>query len=103
MEFWLLREVFDVWRQTDMFVIHLTSSELITGYWATGCPHEREPLYPVHLTLNPTGRKRADWKVRDIFIEYFGLLGDAGYEKKITKMNLEAPPFGRGSLLRKFF
>lgn len=54
-----------------------------------GIPHEREPNYPEHSRLNPTGRKRADWKVGDIFIEYFGLINEKNYEKKaIEKITL---------------
>lgn len=47
--------------------------------------HEREPIYPHHTSLNPTGKRRADWKVRDTFIEYFGLIGDQNYEKKMDE------------------
>ncbi len=52
---------------------------------SNGLPHEREPHYPAHPTLNSSGRRRADWKVRDIFIEYFGLVGDSNYEKKMDE------------------
>jgi len=45
--------------------------------------HEREPLYPSDALLNPTGRRRADWRVGDTFIEYFGLLGDKTYDQKM--------------------
>jgi hypothetical protein len=47
-----------------------------------GIPHKREPLYPPHPELNPNGRQRADWLVGEIFIEYFGLAGDAAYDLK---------------------
>jgi hypothetical protein len=52
--------------------------------------HEREPIYPIHPTLNPTGRRRGDWKVNDTFIEYFGLIGDKDYEKKMEEKILLA-------------
>jgi hypothetical protein len=52
--------------------------------------HEREPIYPQHPDLNPTGRMRGDWKVKDIFIEYFGLVGNEDYEKKMDEKILLA-------------
>lgn len=42
---------------------------------ALGIPHEREPAYPV-------GNFRADFLVNGVFIEYFGLAGDATYDAK---------------------
>ena len=38
-------------------------------------PHEREPAYP-------EGRFRADFLINGMFIEYFGLAGDAEYDAK---------------------
>lgn len=52
---------------------------------ANGLDHEREPYYPTHPSLNPKGRRRADWKVGETFIEYFGLIGDPNYEKKMDE------------------
>lgn len=57
-------------------------------------PHDREPYYPVHSTLNSTARRRADWKVEDRFIEYFGLIGDTAYEKKMDEKIMLAHIFG---------
>jgi hypothetical protein len=52
-------------------------------------PHVKEPKYPVHPQLNPRGLKRADWKVGDWYIEYFGLAGDEEYDKKTaTKIQM---------------
>jgi len=42
----------------------------------------KEPLYPKHPVYNKSGRRRADWKVGDYFIEYFGLQGEEVYDKK---------------------
>ena len=51
--------------------------------------HEREPYYPFHPTLNPTERLRADWKVGEYYIEYFGLLDEPEYEARAkNKANL---------------
>jgi len=36
-------------------------------------PHEREPQYPYDVELSPSGLLRADWKVHDIYVEYYGL------------------------------
>jgi hypothetical protein len=52
--------------------------------------HEREPIYPQHPSLNPTGKRRADWKVHETFVEYFGLVGDTEYEKKMDEKMLLA-------------
>ena len=42
---------------------------------ARGIPHEKETAYP-------EGHFRADFTVKDIVIEYFGLMGDVKYEAK---------------------
>ena len=55
--------------------------------------HEREPIYPSHPDLNPMGKRRADWKVQDTFIEYFGLIGDQEYEKKMDEKIFLAQQF----------
>lgn len=47
----------------------------------------KEPFYPKHKLYNKSGRRRADWKVGDYFIEYFGLKGEENYDKK-TKEKL---------------
>lgn len=48
-----------------------------------GIDHEREPEYPQHDKFNPTGRRRADWKVGDgTFVEYFGMKGKDDYDQK---------------------
>ena len=41
------------------------------------------PFYPYHPTLNPSERRRADWEVRGVFIEYWGLFGDREYDKRM--------------------
>jgi len=58
--------------------------------FANKLSHEREPYYPIHSNLNPKGNRRADWKVGDTFIEYFGLVGDMNYEKKMDEKILLA-------------
>lgn len=44
--------------------------------------HAKEPKYPKDKKLNPNKLMRADWKVGNIFIEFFGLSGNLGYDKK---------------------
>ena len=58
-----------------------------------GLEHEREPVYPYHPVLNSTGKRRADWKVRESYVEYFGLVGDSAYEKKMDEKILLAQEF----------
>jgi len=41
-----------------------------------GIPHEKEPSYP-------EGNYRADFKIDDVLIEYFGLVGNENYDEKI--------------------
>ena len=56
-----------------------------------GIAHAKEPKYPHHKTLNPNGLRRADWKVDDTWIEYFGLSGNSGYDKvALEKLELAA-------------
>jgi hypothetical protein len=50
-----------------------------------GIAHEREPKYPAHQEHNPTGRMRGDWRIGNVYVEYFGLVGDAAYDRKIRK------------------
>ncbi|MBT9296449.1 MULTISPECIES: hypothetical protein [Rhodococcus] len=53
--------------------------------WLTAerIPHEKEPRYPGSLM-------RADFKVGDIWIEYFGLAGDPKYDAKTVRKRLLA-------------
>jgi hypothetical protein len=46
--------------------------------FAAEIAHEKEPSYPV-------GRLRADFRVGDTLVEYFGLAGIASYDEKIEK------------------
>jgi len=63
--------------------------------WLTdhGIQHEKEPLYPPHQKINPSGRMRADWKVNDILIEYVGLLDDPEYKAKVDSKRELAKEF----------
>lgn len=47
-----------------------------------GIYHEKEPRYPYHHRLNPTGM-RADWKVKDTLIEFAGLMNEPNYAAKM--------------------
>ena len=58
---------------------------------ANGIAHKKEPYYPSHRLLNPNRAKRADWKVGDIYIEYFGLAGNPKYDQRtFEKLQLAA-------------
>ncbi len=70
----------------DGHLCHSLDEQYIDNWLSNkGLEHDREPLYPKHSTLNPTGRRRADWLVEETFIEYFGLIGDKNYEKKMDE------------------
>lgn len=43
---------------------------------------DKEPVYPPHPIYNKHGRRRADWKVNEYYVEYFGLKGKENYDKK---------------------
>ena len=46
---------------------------------------EKEPKYPYDKELNPNNLMRADWKINNHFIEYFGLKGVVEYDNKTNK------------------
>jgi hypothetical protein len=51
--------------------------------------HEVEPIYPKHEEFNKSGRMKADWKIGNNYVEYFGLPDDEKYfEKMVKKRNL---------------
>ncbi|MFI8662064.1 hypothetical protein ACIGKR_18855 [Rhodococcus qingshengii] len=58
----------------------LSIAEKTIDDWLThhDIQHEKEPFYP-------NSRLRADFKVGDVLIEYFGLAGDSEYDKRIEK------------------
>jgi hypothetical protein len=67
----------------DGHLCHSMAEKLVDDWLSShGIPHEREPQYPKHETLNPNGRRRADWKVGAVYIEYLGLLSDAQYRRR---------------------
>lgn len=64
-------------------VCNSLSEEFIDNWlFKNGFKYDKEPFYPVHEIYNPNGKKRADWKIRDIYIEYFGLKGDMRYDER---------------------
>lgn len=53
---------------------------------AAGLVHEVEPEWPWHAQLNPSGRRRADWRLADgTLIEAAGLMDDASYATKMAE------------------
>lgn len=51
----------------------------------SGIEHEREPAYPIDPTLNPLGRRRADWILSDgTFVELWGLPNNPAYAAKMS-------------------
>lgn len=69
----------------DGHLCHSLAEKMIDDWLSDhGVPHEREPKYPRHADLNPRGALRADWKVGEKYIEYFGLAGDGEYDRKMA-------------------
>lgn len=67
-------------------VCNSLSEEFVDNWlFKNGFAYEKEPFYPVHNLYNPNGKKRADWKVGDVYIEYFGLKGDLNYDKRTNE------------------
>lgn len=62
-------------------------AELTIDNWMTTnkVAHEREPKYPFHSQWNANEGFRADWKVGEYYIEYFGMMEDAEYQSKAKK------------------
>ena len=80
---------------SDGHVCHSLDEQYVDNFLsARGIFHEREPYYAPHPELNPHGRRRADWRVGDSFIEYFGLIGDEEYEKRMAEKILLAKHSG---------
>jgi hypothetical protein len=51
-----------------------------------GISHQREPAWPRHPVLNPSGRKRADWLLNDgSFVECAGLMEQENYASNIEQ------------------
>lgn len=50
-----------------------------------GIKHEKEPYYPLDDELNPEKGYRADWRVGNYLIEYFGIMSDNDYANKVKK------------------
>jgi len=47
--------------------------------------HEPEPRWGKHPEWNPSGRKRADWRLADgTYVEYAGMMADDQYAKKMS-------------------
>lgn len=60
-----------------------------------GIAHQPEPRWPAHPTLNPSGRKRADWLLADgTFVECAGIITDREYEHKIEEKRRLADQLG---------
>ena len=75
----------------DGHICHSLDEQRIDNWlYSRGLIHEREPIYPRHASLNPSGKRRANWKVREAFIEYFGLVGDTEYDRTMEEKILLA-------------
>lgn len=62
---------------------------------AAGLEHDCEPDWPWHPEFNPSGRRRADWRLADgTFIEAAGLGGHEAYDLKMTEKRQLAEVLG---------
>lgn len=53
---------------------------------SAGIAHELEPEWPWHPTLNPSGRRKADWRLLDgTLIEAAGMMDDDSYAAKMAQ------------------
>jgi len=66
----------------------LAEKQIDDWLFAHGIIHEKEPLYPKHTIYNFSGKRRGDWRVNDVYIEYFGLVGDKQYEQKMIEKQM---------------
>ena len=48
--------------------------EIDNFFFEHGIKHDKEVSYPIHNKFNPNGRKTADWKIDNIYVEYLGML-----------------------------
>lgn len=57
--------------------------------------HECEPAWPAHPVFNPSGRKRADWKLADgSYVECLGMMTDSTYLAKVKEKQALAETVG---------
>jgi len=62
---------------------------------------EKEPFYPKHDEFNPSGQMRADFKVKNLWIELAGMLGIPEYREKINRKKKLAGSLGLDLLILK--
>ncbi len=62
----------------------LSMAEKLIDDWfsAHGIGHEKEPLYPQHDRFNARKRKRADWRIGSVFVEYLGMMTEREYRER---------------------
>jgi hypothetical protein len=74
----------------------LSEAEKAIDDWLTGqqITHVKEPAYPVHVLYNPNGKRRADWRVGEFYVELFGLLGEADYDQRVREKRMLARVLG---------
>lgn len=62
---------------------------------------EKEPIYPKHTELNPSGLMRADFKVKDLWVEFAGMLNLSEYAVRMEKKKQLAEELGLNLLILK--
>ncbi len=74
----------------------MSEAEKAIDDWLTerGIVHVKDPSYPIHVLHNPKGRRRADWRVGEFYLELFGLLGDPEYDRRVSEKRVLAGVLG---------
>lgn len=87
------------------FCLSMKEKAIDDWLYKNSLEHEKEPKYPQDKELNPNGHLRGDWKVGEVYVEYFGLTGSKDYDKKsetkkalCSKQNLKLIEINAGDI-----
>jgi hypothetical protein len=56
--------------------------------------HRHEPNYPYDKQFNRNQMRRADWKVGDVYVEFFGMMSETEYAEKASQKQMLAEKLG---------
>jgi len=67
----------------DVHICYSLAEKMIDDWMhRSGIRHEKEPPYPEAVQSFFGGRVRADWRVGDVYVEFFGLQSKTDYARK---------------------